>query len=246
MLSVSVVMFAYNEEENIALCMEEAVAFLRSSTADFELIVVDDGSDDATAQAAGAVAATDPEHIKVLAYQPNRGIGGALKTGFAAASKDWVSLLPADGQVPPDGLENLFAVVRADPEVGVVTCHFPRRFQQADHIGRKLLSRGLRGILWLATGVHRKLDGVYLIKREIVQSLPLRSETFFLNLELPIRAIRDGHKAGEATMDIRPRMAGESKVLGTSRIRRVLSETLQLGTELRNPWRSSGPPGGQQ
>jgi len=242
MISVSLVMFAYNEEENIAACMDEAASFLRSATADFELIVVDDGSDDATADAARAFAQSDPEHIKVLAYQPNRGIGGALKTGFAAASKEWVTLLPADGQVPPDGLTELFAVVGSDPEIGLVTCHFPRRFEQADHLGRKILSRGLRAVLWLATGVHRKLDGMYLIKTEIVQSLPLRSETFFLNLELPIRAIRAGHKAGEATMDIRPRMAGESKVLGTSRIGKVLSETLELGAELRNPWRSSEAP----
>jgi len=241
MRSVSVVMFAFNEEQNIGPCMEEALDFLRSAEADFELIVVDDGSDDATATRAESVAALDPEHIKVLSYKPNRGIGGALKTGFAAATKDWITVLPADGQVPPDGIEQLFAVVLSDPQVEVVTCHFPRRFQQADHLGRKVLSRGLRLVLWLATGVHRKLDGIYLIRREIVQRLPLRSETFFLNLELPIRALHAGHKAGEATMDIRPRMAGESKVLGRSRIRRVLRETLVLGAELRTPWQGKEP-----
>lgn len=241
MQSVSVVMFAFNEEENIGPCMEEALAFLRAANADFELIVVDDGSDDATADRAESVAEGDPGRIKVLSYKPNRGIGGALKTGFAAATKDWITVLPADGQVPPDGIENLFSVVRSNPQVEVVTCHFPRRFQQADNLSRKVLSRGLRLILWLATGVHRKLDGIYLIRREIVQALPLRSETFFLNLELPIRAIRAGHRAGEATMDIRPRMAGESKVLGSSRIRRVLSETLILGAELRTPWQPQEP-----
>ena len=237
MQSLSVVMFAYNEEQNIVPCMEEALAFLRAAKVDFELIVVDDGSDDATASRAESLAIQDPEHIKVLSYRPNRGIGGALKTGFAASTKDWITVLPADGQVPPVGLERLFAVVRDDPEVEVVTCHFPRRFEQADHLGRMLLSRGLRLALWLATGVHRKLDGIYLIRREVVQSLPLRSETFFLNLELPIRAIRAGHKGGAATMDIRPRMAGESKVLGRSRIRRVLGETLILGAEFRTPWK---------
>ena len=241
MQSVSVVMFAFNEEENIGPCMEEALAFLRAAHAAFELIVVDDGSDDATADRAESVAEGDPGRIKVLSYKPNRGIGGALKTGFAAATKDWITVLPADGQVPPDGIENLFSVVRSNPQVEVVTCHFPRRFQQADNLSRKVLSRGLRLILWLATGVHRKLDGIYLIRREIVQALPLRSETFFLNLELPIRAIRAGHRAGEATMDIRPRMAGESKVLGSSRIRRVLNETLILGAELRTPWQPQEP-----
>ena len=77
------------------------------------------------------------------------------------------------------------------------------------------------------------MDGVYLIPREVVQGLPLQSETFFLNLELPIRAIRSGLQPGEATMHIRPRMSGESKVLDGPRIWRVFAETMKLGAELR-------------
>jgi glycosyltransferase involved in cell wall biosynthesis len=233
MLSVSAVMFAYNEAENVDACMEEALAFLASATRDSELILVDDGSSDATADVAREVAKRHPDRVQVVSYRPNRGIGGALKAGFAVARKDWVTCLPADGQVPPSGLQNLFDVVQGDPSVELVTCHFPHRFDEADNLLRKVLSRGLRVVLWLATGVSRKMDGVYLIPRETVQSLPLKSETFFLNLELPIRAIRSGMKPGETTMHIRPRMAGSSKVLNTRRIQMVLRETLRLGAELR-------------
>lgn len=233
MLSVSVVMFAYNEAENVAACMEEALAFLAGATADHELILVDDGSSDDTADVARGVADRHPGRVQVVSYRPNRGIGGALKAGFAVARKEWLSCLPADGQVPPDGLRNLFAIVEDDPGIALVTCHFPDRFEEADNLLRKVLSRGLRVVLRAATGVGRKMDGVYLVRRDLVQGLALRSETFFLNLELPIRALRTGIRAGATTMHIRPRMAGRSKVLSLGRIGRVLRETMQLGLELR-------------
>jgi glycosyltransferase involved in cell wall biosynthesis len=233
MLSVSVVMFAYNEEENIAFCMEEALEFLASATRDYELILVDDGSSDGTAAAARSVQAGQPDHVQVVSYRPNRGIGGALKAGYAAARKDYITCLPADGQVPPSGLQNLFDVLGDGSRVDLVTCHFPHRFQEADSLFRKVLSRGLRLVLWLATGVGRKMDGVYLIPRAVVQQTVLKSDTFFLNLELPIRAIRSGLTPGEATMHIRPRRAGQSKVLGLGRIWMVFRETVRLGLELR-------------
>ena len=226
-------MFAYNEAENVAACMTEALDFLASATSDHELILVDDGSSDDTAAVARRVADSHPDRVQVISYSPNRGIGGALKAGYAVARKDWISCLPADGQVPPEGLRNLFDVLENDPSVELVTCHFPHRFDEADNLLRKGLSRGLRVVLWLATGVDRKMDGVYLLPREAVQAIDLRSETFFLNLELPIRLIRSGMKPGAATMHIRPRMAGSSKVLNLRRIRMVLRETLALGVELR-------------
>jgi glycosyltransferase involved in cell wall biosynthesis len=226
-------MAAWNEEENVAACMREALDFLREATSEYELILVDDGSGDDTASAARVVQAEDPDHIQVISYTPNRGIGGALQTGYAAASKDWVTWLPCDGQIPPEGLQNLFDVVEADPSIRVVTCTFPDRFEEADSLPRKVLSRGLRMLMWTATGVSRQMDGISLFPRDFLQAVPMRSETFFLNLELPIRAIRAGLKPGATTMHIRPRMAGESKVANLSRIRLVAKETLRLGKELR-------------
>jgi len=233
MLAVSVVMYAYNEEENVPPCMEEALEFLAGATSDFELILVSDGSKDGTASAARSVQERHPDHVQVVEYHPNRGIGGALKAGFDIATKEWICGLPADGQVPPAGLKNLFDVVEADPSIGIVTCHFPHRFQEADHLGRKVLSRGLRVLMWLTTGVSRKLDGVYLLRRADYARIPTESNTFFFNLELPIKAIRDGLKPGAATMHIRPRMAGESKVANRRRIQQVLKDLAGLGCELR-------------
>ena len=226
-------MYAYNEEENVVPCMEEALAFLRASTSKHELILVSDGSRDGTAAAARSVQERDPEHVQVVEYHPNRGIGGALKAGFAVARYEWICGLPADGQVPPDGLQQLFDVVLRDAGVGVVTCHFPHRFAEADHLGRKVLSRGLRVLMWVSTGVSRTMDGVWLLRRADYEAIDAVSDTFFFNLEVPIKAIRAGLRPGETTMHIRPRRAGESKVANRKQIQRVIGDLLGLGAELR-------------
>ncbi len=233
MKSVSVVIYGFNEAENVARSVREAKGFLDNSVEDYEVLVVDDGSTDGTAEAAESVVQEAPDRMRVLRHPTNRGIGEALRTGFGAARKDWLVALPADGQVPPEELAQLFDVLAQDPQLDLVTCHFPDRFEEADGPLRRLLSRGLRLVLWLATGVGRPMDGVYLVRREIVEGLSLRSETFFYNLELPIRAIRQGAQAGATTLHIRPRQAGSSKVLNFNRMRRVLGETLALGLELR-------------
>lgn len=233
MLAVSVVMYAWNEEENVVPCMEEALDFLAEATADYELILVSDGSSDGTAAAAKSVQERHPDHVQVVEYHPNRGIGGALKTGFDLARYEWLCGLPADGQVPPAGLKNLFDVVENDPSIDLVTCHFPHRFQEADTLARKVLSRGLRVLMWASTGVSRKLDGVYLIRRADYARIPTSSDTFFFNLELPIKAIASGLAPGATTMHIRPRRAGESKVVNRRRIQQVLVDMVGLGMELR-------------
>jgi glycosyltransferase involved in cell wall biosynthesis len=233
MLDVSVVMFAFNEEENVEPVLEEAATFLAGATLNWELILVDDGSSDRTAERAREVAARYEGHLRVVSYRSNRGIGHALRTGFAEATREWVTLMPADGQIPPTGLLRLFDVVDGRSDLDLVTCHYPERFREADSLLRMILSRGLRLITWLATGIDRPLDGIYLIRRRVLSELPLRSETFFLNLELPLRALHQGVPAGATTMHIRPRRAGESKVVNMKRISGVLKDLATLGLELR-------------
>lgn len=229
-IELSVVMFAYNEEENVGPVMREALDFLRRATDDYELILVDDGSTDGTREAALAVAAEDPGRVIVLSHARNRGIGGALKTGFAAASKELVTLLPADGQIAPEELAKFFGPI-ADADI--VICHYPNRFRTADTFSRKVLSRGLRLLTWALTGVSVKLDGAYMIRREALARLPLRSESFFLNLELPIRALRAAMRYREVTLEVRPRRAGESKVLNSRKIGLVARELVSLAVRMR-------------
>jgi glycosyltransferase involved in cell wall biosynthesis len=241
--SLSVVIYAYNEADNVGPTAHETAEWLATVVEDWEIVLVDDGSsDDTAAHAAAAAEQLNATHaapvrgtarVVVHRNRPNRGIGGALKTGFGAARCDWITMLPADGQIAAAELGKLLDVVIGDPRIELVTCHFPDRFEQADGLDRKLLSEGLKAVMWTATGVRRRFDGIYLLPRARYADVDVRSESFFFNFELPIRLLRLGIRDGDAALQVRPRRSGASKVRNLRTIRRVAKELIKLGIELR-------------
>ncbi|HMD97606.1 MAG TPA: glycosyltransferase family 2 protein [Terriglobia bacterium] len=104
-MKVSVVIPAYNEEQAVGSVIAELQAVLRRHNIEAEIIVVDDGSADQTAQAAAAAGA------RVLRHRSNRGYGAALKSGIAAASHNYTVITDADGTYPceyiPEMLDRL-------------------------------------------------------------------------------------------------------------------------------------------
>ena len=225
---LSLVVFALNEEGCVREVLEEILGFLREHVADYQLVFVDDGSTDSTPEIVAEMAAEDPG-LELYRHETNQGIGAALRTGYGQCRKAWVTLLPADGQLAPTELLNLFCEAEGKD---IVIANYPRRFETADNLQRKVLSRGLRLLTFLCTGVRTPIDGCYLIKREVLEATPLKSQSFFLNLELPIRVLRSGAPTALATMEVRPRMAGESKVLNTRRISLVAEELFRLRLNL--------------
>ena len=104
---LSVIIFAFNEEANIVPVLTELRAWLADHEPSAEVVFVDDGSSDETsAAAAKALAGTTHQ---LLRHETNRGIGAALKTGVRAAKGDWVTFLPADGQIAPDAIGTMRA-----------------------------------------------------------------------------------------------------------------------------------------
>ena len=231
-ISLSIVMFAYNEHENIVPVVTEVIealeARLGDGLTDYQLVLVDDGSKDGTHRLIEELAASNPR-ITPMSHGTNRGIGAAVKTGFAATRLDYVSILPADGQVAVDELYKLQPSVEAGADMAVG--YYTQR-GQVDGAVRWVLSKGLRQLMRLALGTRRPMDGVYMFRRALLRELPLKSETFFVNLELPVRAIRAGLDVRSVPVEVRPRRAGESKVLGLGRMTRVGREVLKFRANL--------------
>ena len=227
-LDLSMVIFGYNEEANVRPVLADTVEFYRRSVRSFEVVFVNDGSTDRTGELAEEFARENPE-VKVVHHERNLGIGRAVRTGLAHATGEWMTIGPADGQVTAAAVSNFFPHAE---HADIVLCRYRQR-GEADAWHRLVLSNGLRGLTWALTGVGHPLAGAYLVRRELAAGLPLMSETFFINLELPIRAIRTGCRVAEATIEVQPRMSGESKVLGLGRTWKVFQELVKLGKELR-------------
>jgi glycosyltransferase involved in cell wall biosynthesis len=101
MPGLSVFFPAYNDAGTIASLVITAVKVAATLTDDYEVIVINDGSQDDTAQILDELARIYPEHLRIVHHPQNRGYGGALRTGFATATKDFVFYTDGDGQYDP-------------------------------------------------------------------------------------------------------------------------------------------------
>lgn len=108
--SLSVVMPAHNEEVAIADTVHSVIEAVTRWTADFEVIVVNDGSKDGTRAILEDIALTDA-HVRVINHEENQGYGAALVSGFAAITKDLVFFMDSDGQFDIHDLERFFPFI---------------------------------------------------------------------------------------------------------------------------------------
>lgn len=219
---LSVVIFAFDEEANIAPVLLELRQWLSENEPSAEIVFVDDGSSDHTsAEAAKALSGTPHQ---LLRHGTNRGIGAALKSGVRAAKGAWVTFLPADGQIAPDAIGMLRATA-ASKQTEVVFSVYDHR---DDGLHRKILSAGVRGLILMVHGVRMRSDGPYLFRHPLFDPDQLVPDTFFLNFEFPIRMLSAGVPAAVVTIECRPRRSGHSKSTGLKRIYGVMQDLLEL------------------
>lgn len=221
-VELSVIIFAFNEEANIAPVLLELRNWLSSNEPSAEIVFVDDGSSDGTSAEASKALAGAPHQL--IRHESNRGIGAALKTGVRAAKGTWVTFLPADGQIAPDAIGTLRDAAARDRSEVVFSVYDHRD----DGLHRKILSAGVRALIFLVHGVRMRSDGPYLFRRPLFDADQLVPDTFFLNFEFPIRILGAGVPTTVVTIACRPRRSGQSKSTGLKRIIGVAQDLLEL------------------
>jgi glycosyltransferase involved in cell wall biosynthesis len=220
---ISVVVPAYNEQECVGPLVADTVATLESWEAGtFEIIVVDDGSTDRTPAIVDDLVAGD-RRIRVVHRSANGGFGAALKSGYAAAAGELVIAIPADGQCPPDQIVQL-ANAMGDADICV-----SGRVDTAKTPGRRTLTLGWHVLVRVLMGFDpRGMDGIYLIRRSVLASLPLKSDTGLINFEILACCTRQGRRMVRHVLPIGPRLGGESKVANVRTILRTMVEMVRL------------------
>src|SRR5687767_13228877 len=132
---LSVFFPAYNDSGTIASLVISALQAARRLTPDCEIIIVNDGSADSTAQIADELASTYPE-VRVIHHPRNRGYGGALRSGFAAATRDWVFYTDGDAQYDPQEMSLLWE--RMGDDVDLVNGY---KISRSDPMHRIIIGR---------------------------------------------------------------------------------------------------------
>jgi dolichol-phosphate mannosyltransferase len=141
-----------------------------------------------------------------------------------SASGDYVTFVPADGQIPPDAIGTLLEEARAHDADLVLSVYADRD----DGLHRKVLSAGIRGLITAVHGVRIKSEGPYLFRRELFVPDELPPDSFFLNFEFPIRCLAAGLSVRTVTIHCRKRLGGVSKTTALKRVRHVTSDLFAL------------------
>ena len=227
--NLSLIIPAYNEESSIRQALAEAEAALPRVADAFEILVVDDGSRDRTAQVVQECARACP-HVRLLRLPENRGYGAALRTGFEAARFDRVAFTDADCQFDLHDLSRLLPLTReADIAAGW-------RIDRKDSWQRRFFSWGYNQLAHFLLGTCvRDIDcALKVFRRGALARLLPESRGFFVHTEMLTRARQLGLKVAERGVCHRPRRRGLSKV-SLWEVPRTLGRLLPFWWE--NVWR---------
>ena len=205
---------AFNDGGTIASLVIRAVQVASRLTPDYEVIVVNDGSSDATAEIAEELARTYP-CVRVIHHPENRGYGGALRTGFAAATKDLIAYTDGDAQYDPAELEVLWN--RLTPDADMVNGF---KISRADPMHRIVIGRMYHHTVKLLFNLHvRDVDCDFrLMRREIFDRVKLERDTGVICLEM-MRKIQDaGFRILEVPVSHFHRTYGTSQFFNVRRV----------------------------
>ena len=190
--SVTLLVPVYNEAGILEANLKVIVDYMRQLSAnyDWELVVVNDGSEDGTAERADAFAAAHSE-VRIMHHPVNFGLGQALKTGFRAAQGEYVVTLDIDLSYAPDHIDRLLTAIRetgakvviASPYMpGGTATNVPRKRLLMSRWANRFISLVAPGRIYTFTGMVRAYDGRFL------KSVNLKSMGMDVNMEIIYKA----------------------------------------------------------
>lgn len=214
MTMLSIVIPAYNEEKGIVEIMERVLTIregLKAAGVDaMELLVVNDGSRDRTAEVASEVAGRY-EDVRIISHPKNRGYGAALKTGFAQARGDLIGFLDADGTYPPEYFPQLCreALDGAELVIGSRMAGAESQMPATRRLGNVIFATLLSILGWQR--VTDSASGMRVFKKEILARLSPLPDGLNLTPVMSTRAVHEGIKMVEVPIPYSERV-GRSKL----------------------------------
>jgi len=203
---LSIVLPAFNEEENVESAIAEATAAAERLVVAHEIVVVDDGSVDATAARVRELAARDAR-VRLVSHEGNRGYGEALRSGFLASTLDFVFFTDADLQFDMGELALLL------PYAGTVDVVAGYRINRQDTLVRRVNGHAWNLLVRVLFYVPvRDIDCAFkLFDRRVLEDVDIESVGAMVNTELMVKLGRRGASVVEVGVHHRPRLAGEAR-----------------------------------
>ena len=222
--SVSIFYPCYNDWGTIGSMVLLTVQTAERLGIDYDLTIVDDGSDAHTQDVLDEVSNRFPS-VRVIRHEANRGYGGALRTGFASATKEWIFYTDGDAQY--DVRELSILLDKAAPGVDIVQGY---KIQRHDPLHRIIVGRVYHWTVRLSFGLRlRDVDCDFrLIRRAVFDRVTLRSESGVICAEMMTKFQRAGCRVVEVPVHHYQRAHGKSQFFNFRRLLRVARQLTGL------------------
>jgi glycosyltransferase involved in cell wall biosynthesis len=228
-LAMSVIFPAFNEEDNIRRTVETTVKVLPKVAMRWEVIVVDDGSTDATTLICDDLKARYAE-VKVIRHSQNRGYGAALKSGIMAAQYDLIFFSDSDGQFD---LRELQQLICWSEDYDIVAGY---RAKRHDPLHRCINALGWNVLVRLVLGIKiRDIDCAFkLFRRAVFDRVQIRSVGAMVNTEILVQATQLGMRVQQVKVNHFPRRYGKQSGANVYVIINAFRELCRLWRQLRH------------
>jgi glycosyltransferase involved in cell wall biosynthesis len=226
---VSVILPAFNEEGNIERTVETTVKVLPEVAAKWEIIVVDDGSSDATAPICMDLQ-TRYSELVLIRHARNRGYGAALKSGIKASRYELVFFSDSDGQFD---LRDLQQLISWSEDYDIIVGY---RAKRQDPLYRRINALGWNFLVRLVLGMKiRDVDCAFkLFRREVFDHVRIRSRGAMVNTEILAQATRLGMRIQQVKVHHFPRRCGKQSGANVHVIIKAFRELCRLWRRLRH------------
>lgn len=241
--SLSVFFPAFNDAPSLPRLLKKTFVTLREHVADFEVIVVNDGSRDDTAEVLKRLQHRYGPRLRVVTHAVNRGYGGALRSGFQEAGKEYVFYTDGDGQYDVGELPNLLAQVQ--PGVGLVNGY---KLERRDPLHRIWIGSVYNSFARALFGIRiRDIDCDYrVIRRSLLGNIRLTSTSGTICVELVRKLEMSGCEIAEVGVHHYRRLHGRSQFFWVKSLLSTFGQILRLYARLvvlpgLPAWRRAAP-----
>lgn len=211
----------YRDERTVETVTRKAITVLSAVASEYEIIIIDDGSPDRSAEIAEELAAQN-ESIRVIRHGRNRGYGAAIKTGFANSRYEWICLTDGDDEYD---VFDLYKLIRLrDFYDLIITFRYVKSYSGFRQFTSWTYNKVLKVLF--KTPYRDISTGLRLVRKSLVDELNLTSNSPFIGAELAIKTMLRGFRVGEVGIQTFPREFGKGASVTPANILATIRDML--------------------
>lgn len=220
---ISVFFPVYKDERTVRHVAEKAIEVLREIADEYEIIIIDDCSPDRSGEIADELA-REYDFITVIHHEQNLGYGCAIRSGFAAAKYEWICLTDGDDEYEIRDLKKLYKL--KDFYDLIITFRYVKLYSNVRIFVSWVYNFCLR--ILFSTNYRDISTGLRLVRKSLIDEIPLTSVSPFIGAELTIKTMLRGYRVGEVGIQTFPREFGKGASVSMPNILKTIKEMIRM------------------